>query len=64
MLCRIGLITIVTRNLERMKRFYRDVMKFECIEELDEYIEFKSLGVRFALTTDDVMYARARQVLI
>ena len=56
MLNRIGLITIVTGNLGVMKAFYRDVLGFECIEELDEYVEFRSRGVRFALTTDNVMY--------
>jgi catechol 2,3-dioxygenase-like lactoylglutathione lyase family enzyme len=53
---RIGLITIVTRNLSEMKAFYRDVMRLECIEELERYVEFKAGGVRFAITTDDVMY--------
>lgn len=53
---RIGLITIVTRNLAEMKLFYRDVMGFVCVEELAGYVEFRSEGVRFALTTDDVMF--------
>ena len=53
---RIGLITIVTSNLSEMKAFYRDVLGFECIEELDGYVEFRNVGVRFAITTDDVMY--------
>ena len=53
---RIGLITIVTSNLSEMKAFYRDVLGFQCIEELEGYVEFKSPGVRFALTTDDVMF--------
>ena len=53
---RIGLITIVTSDLDEMKAFYRDVMGFECVEELKGYTEFRSNGVRFALTTDKVMY--------
>lgn len=53
---RIGLITIVTRNIQEMKEFYRDVLGFECIEALEGYVEFRSEGVRFAITTDDVMY--------
>lgn len=53
---RIGLITIVTSNLSVMKDFYQDVLGFECIEELEGYVEFRSEGVRFAITTDDVMY--------
>ena len=53
---RIGLITIVTSNLSEMKDFYRDVLGFECIEELEGYVEFRNKGARFAITTDDVMY--------
>lgn len=53
---RIGLITIVTKNIKEMKTFYRDVMGFECVEELEGYVEFRSEGVRFSLTTDDVMF--------
>ena len=56
MVPRIGLITIVTGDLDGMKAFYRNVMGFECVEELEGYTEFKSVGVRFALTTDKVMY--------
>jgi catechol 2,3-dioxygenase-like lactoylglutathione lyase family enzyme len=53
---RIGLITIVTSRLSAMRDFYRDVLGFDCIEELEGYVEFRTEGVRFALTTDDVMY--------
>jgi len=56
MLNRIGLITIVTRNIDEMKKFYTNVLEFNCIEELEGYVEFESKGVRFAITTDDVMY--------
>ena len=56
MLNRIGLVTIVTSKLDEMKVFYKEVLGFECIEELQSYAEFKSWGVRFALTTDKVMY--------
>ena len=56
MLNQIGLITIVTSKLGEMTAFYRDVLGFECIEELEGYVEFKNKGVRFAITTDQVMY--------
>lgn len=56
MLNRIGLITIVTSQLDEMKAFYKGVLGFECIEELQGYVEFQKKGVRFALTTDKVMY--------
>jgi len=56
MLNRIGLVTIVTNNLEKMKTFFTNVLDFEVIEELEGYVEFKNDGVRFAITTNDVMY--------
>ena len=56
MLGRIGLITIISGNLPEMKRFYSEVLGFECIEDLGSYVEFRNKGVRFALTTPDVMY--------
>ncbi|MBD3173013.1 glyoxalase [Candidatus Bathyarchaeota archaeon] len=56
MLGRIGLITILTTDITRMKLFYSDVMGFECIEDLGNYVEFRNKGVRFALTTPKVMY--------
>jgi uncharacterized glyoxalase superfamily protein PhnB len=39
-----------------MKRFYSEVLDFECIEDLGNYVEFRNKGVRFALTTPEVMY--------
>jgi catechol 2,3-dioxygenase-like lactoylglutathione lyase family enzyme len=53
---RIGLITIVTSKLSEMKNFYREVLGFECIEELEGYVEYRNEGVRFAITTDDIMF--------
>lgn len=56
MLNRIGLITILTTDIPKMKRFYSEVLDFECIEDLGNYVEFRSKGVRFSLTTPEVMY--------
>ena len=56
MLNRIGLITILTSDIPGMKRFYSEVLDFECIEDLGTYVEFRNKGVRFALTTPDVMF--------
>ncbi len=56
MLNRIGLITILTLDVPLMKRFYSEVLNFECIEDLGNYVEFRNKGVRFALTTNEVMY--------
>lgn len=55
-MARIGLITIITKRLSEMKSFYEDTLGFECVEELEGYVEFRSPGVRFALTTDEVMH--------
>jgi len=46
---RIGLITILTDNVEGMKRFYGEVIGFDVKEDLGNYVEFSSSGVRFAL---------------
>ena len=56
MLDRIGLITIITGKIPEMTRFYSEVLDFECIEDLGSYVEFRNKGVRFALTTPEVMY--------
>ena len=56
MLNRIGLVTILTTDISGMKRFYSEVLDFECIEDLGNYVEFRNKGVRFALTTPEVMY--------
>ena len=56
MLNRIGLVTIVTNKLEKMKAFFTNVLDFEVIEELEGYVEFKNSDVRFAITTNYVMY--------
>lgn len=52
---RIDLISIITNNFPGMLLFYRDVMGFEVKVQLEEYVEFKSKNVRFALTTNSVM---------
>ncbi|MHA2028118.1 MAG: VOC family protein [Candidatus Kariarchaeaceae archaeon] len=52
---KIDLIGIVTQNLISMTEFYRNVMGFPIELQLENYVEFKHEGVRFALTTTDVM---------
>jgi catechol 2,3-dioxygenase-like lactoylglutathione lyase family enzyme len=71
MRAKIDLISIVSDDLPAMRDFYRDVMGFAVQLELGEnYVEFDSEGVRFAITTLQVMsdatgghpgYSRARQ---
>jgi uncharacterized glyoxalase superfamily protein PhnB len=58
MRARIDLISIVTDQPLVMKAFYRDVIGFPMQLELGEdYVEFESEGVRFAITTRQVMSA-------
>ena len=52
----VGLVTILTDDLEPMKAFYSDVLGFEVIEDLGNYVEFRNPGVRFAICTREVMY--------
>ena len=56
---RIGLITLMTTDIPLMKAFYTDVMGFECIEDLGNYVEFRNMGVRFSLTTPEVMFEQS-----
>jgi catechol 2,3-dioxygenase-like lactoylglutathione lyase family enzyme len=53
---KLGLVTVLSDDLQSMKHFYNKVLDFEIIEELPSYVEFKNEGVRFALTTREVMY--------
>lgn len=53
---KIGLVTILTDDVKPMERFYRDVLGFEVIEDLGNYVEFLNDGVRFAICTRDVMH--------
>lgn len=53
---KIALISIVTQNLPELYQFYREVLGFAVKLKLDNYIEFESPGVRFAITTNQVMF--------
>jgi lactoylglutathione lyase len=52
---KIALISLLTNRHESMTRFYRDVVGFEVALQMDEYVEFKSEGVRFAIAALNVM---------
>jgi catechol 2,3-dioxygenase-like lactoylglutathione lyase family enzyme len=52
----IGLITILTDEIESMKEFYRDILGFDIIEDLGNYVEFSNEGSRFAICRRSVMY--------
>lgn len=54
---RIALITILTDNVTRLKNFYQTVLGFTIQQDLDQYVEFESPGVRFAICARSVLYA-------
>lgn len=56
MKAQINMIGIITNNFQEMKDFYNKILWFEIIFEWEKYVEFKNEGVRFALSTNDVMY--------
>jgi len=56
MKAKINLITIWTDDIEKMKTFYKVVLGFKIINDLDDYVEFNNDGVRFAICKRTVMY--------
>lgn len=52
---RIALVTIWTDEVEPMKRFYRDTLGMAVKNDLGDYVEFESPGVRFAVCKRTVM---------
>lgn len=55
MKARIDMIGVITENFQAMHDFYKDVMGFEIELKMDSYVEFKNDGVRFAISTAEVM---------
>ena len=53
---KISLVTIWTDEIERMRKFYEEVLGFKVKTDLGEYVEFHSEGVRFAICERKVMY--------
>jgi len=53
---KVGLITVLVNEIEPMKHFYRDVLGFTVSEDLGNYVEFQSMGVRFSICTREVMF--------
>jgi len=59
----INLITIWTDDVEGMKDFYTRVIGFEPLNDLGDYVEFKSSGVRFAICSRTVMVGYSKEYL-
>jgi len=56
MKAQINLITIWTNDIDKMKKFYNQVLEFRIENDLGNYVEFENDGVRFAVCMRDVMY--------
>ncbi len=52
---KIALISIITNNFQKQHEFYRDVLGFKEKLKLENYVEFESEGVRFAISTNEVL---------
>ena len=52
----IALITILTDDVPRLKSFYQSVLGFENKQDMDQYVEFDSPGVRFAICARSVLF--------
>jgi len=52
----IALITILTDDVPRLKSFYQSVLGFEIKQDMDQYVEFDSPGVRFAICARSVLF--------
>ena len=52
---KIGLVTVLTNNIQSLKSFYSDVLGFSVQTDLGNYVEFDSEGVRFAICEKEVM---------
>lgn len=51
----ISLITILCSDVQTMTPFYRDVLGFSTKSESENYVEFQSEGVRFALCSRSIL---------
>lgn len=52
---KLDMMGIITENFDTMLTFYKEVMEMETTIEMDNHAEFKTEGVRFALSTKQVM---------
>lgn len=51
----LDLITIFTENFEQMRNFYSNIIDLVEVNGLDDYVEYKSGGTRFAICTIETM---------
>jgi len=56
MIGKIGLVTILTDNVRVLADFYSRILGFEKTYKSENYVEFKSEGVRFAVCARSVLH--------
>jgi uncharacterized glyoxalase superfamily protein PhnB len=53
----IALITILTDDVTRLVTFYHTVLGFAIKQDMDQYVEFESPSVRFAICARAVLFS-------
>jgi len=53
---KLDMVGIITGNFEGMLQFYKEILEMEVGLEMESYVEFKTSGTRFAISTNDVMH--------
>jgi uncharacterized glyoxalase superfamily protein PhnB len=53
----IALITILTDDVSKLKAFYHTVLGFQIKQDLGQYVEYESPGVRFAICARSILFA-------
>lgn len=49
------MLGVITQNFDEMAKFYSDVLGFEVLTKMDNFVEFKNEGIRLAISTTEVM---------
>ncbi len=53
---KLDMIGVITDNFQAMIQFYKTVLGMEVSLEMEHYVEFKTPGTRFAISTSEVMH--------
>ena len=53
----IALITILTDDVPRLATFYHTVLGFKVKQDLGQFVEFESPGVRFAICSRQILFS-------
>lgn len=53
---RIDMIGIITSRFQEMRDFYANTLNFPIALEMPNFVEFQNEGVRFSISTNEVMH--------